>query len=60
LPSPPRKRAKWRQARGFPLTALKGIGPLCRTAGLIGHLTEEAELPIGFILSGAAAKAIEL
>jgi citrate synthase len=39
--------------------ALKGIGLLCRTAGLIGHLTEEAERPIGFILSGAAAKAIE-
>jgi citrate synthase len=44
---------------GFPLAALKGIGLLCRTAGLIGHLTEEAERPIGFILSGAAAKAIE-
>jgi citrate synthase len=39
--------------------ALKGIGLLCRTAGLIGHLTEEAERPIGFILSGAAAAAIE-
>jgi len=38
---------------------LKGIGLLCRTAGLIGHLTEEAERPIGFILSGAAAAAIE-
>ncbi|MEO6387466.1 MAG: citryl-CoA lyase [Croceibacterium sp.] len=44
---------------GFPLAALKGIGLLCRTAGLIGHLTEEAERPIGFILSGAAAQAIE-
>ena len=44
---------------GWPLTALKGIGLLCRTAGLIGHLTEEAERPIGFILSGAAAAAIE-
>lgn len=44
---------------GFPLTALKGIGLLCRTAGLIGHLTEEAERPIGFILSGHAAEAIE-
>ena len=44
---------------GFPLAALKGIGLLCRTAGLIGHLTEEAERPIGFILSGAAAAAIE-
>jgi citrate synthase len=44
---------------GFPLAALKGIGLLCRTAGLVAHLTEEAERPIGFILSGAAAKAIE-
>ena len=44
---------------GWPLPALKGIGLLCRTAGLIGHLTEEAERPIGFILSGAAAEAIE-
>ena len=43
---------------GFPLTALKGIGLLCRTAGLIGHLTEEAERPIGFVMSGAAAAAI--
>ncbi len=43
----------------FPLAALKGIGLLCRTAGLIGHLTEEAERPIGFILSGKAAEAIE-
>lgn len=44
---------------GFPLAALKGIGLLCRTAGLIGHLTEEADRPIGFILSGKAAEAIE-
>ena len=46
-------------ARFMTEVALKGIGPLCRAAGLIGHLTEEAERPIGFILSGAAAKAIE-
>jgi citrate synthase len=44
---------------GFPLAALKGIGLLCRTAGLVAHLTEETERPIGFIMSGAAAKAIE-
>ena len=43
---------------GFPLAALKGIALLARTAGLIGHLTEEAETPIGFILSGKAAEAI--
>lgn len=44
---------------GFPLAALKGISLLARTAGLIGHLQEESERPIGFILSSAAAKAIE-
>ncbi len=44
---------------GWPVAALKGIGLLCRTAGLIGHLTEEAARPIGFIMSGAAADAIQ-
>ena len=44
---------------GWPVAALKGIGLLCRTAGLIGHLTEEAERSIGFIMSGAAAATIE-
>lgn len=43
---------------GFPLAALKGISLLARTASLIAHLREEAERPIGFILSAAAAKAI--
>ncbi|HEX5184945.1 MAG TPA: citryl-CoA lyase [Allosphingosinicella sp.] len=44
---------------GFPLEALKGISLLARTAGLIGHLQEEAERPIGFVLSGEAARAID-
>jgi citrate synthase len=44
---------------GFPLAALKGIGLLCRTAGLVAHCTEEAVGPIGLIMSGAAAAAIE-
>lgn len=43
---------------GFPLAALKGISLLARTASLIAHLQEEAEQPIGFILSGKAAAAI--
>lgn len=43
---------------GFPLPALKGISLLARTASLIAHLNEEAERPIGFIMSGAAANAI--
>jgi citrate synthase len=43
---------------GFPLTALKSISILARTAGLLAHLQEEAERPIGFIMSDAAADAI--
>lgn len=41
---------------GFPITALKGVPILARTAGLIGHLTEEIERPIGFALSYQAAR----
>lgn len=44
---------------GFPLAALKGISLLARTASLIAHLNEETERPIGFILSGEAAAAID-
>ncbi|WP_070155612.1 citryl-CoA lyase [Sphingobium phenoxybenzoativorans] len=44
---------------GFPLAALKGISLLARTASLIGHLQEEAERPIGFMMAGAAADRIE-
>lgn len=43
---------------GFPVTALKGISILARTAGLFAHLQEETERPIGFILSHAAGEAI--
>jgi len=43
---------------GFPLPAMKGIALLARTAGLIGHLREESERPIGFILSAEAAAGI--
>jgi citrate synthase len=44
---------------GFPLAALKGISLLARTASLIGHLQEESERPIGFIMAGAAADRID-
>ena len=44
---------------GFPLGALKGISLLARTASLIAHLNEESERPIGFVLSGEAAAAID-
>jgi len=44
---------------GYPLRALKGVPLLARTAGLIAHLLEEQLRPIGFVLSHAAAKAID-
>ena len=44
---------------GYPLLALKGVPLLARTAGLIGHLLEEQQRPIGFVMSHAAASAIE-
>jgi citrate synthase len=44
---------------GFPLTALKGVPILARTAGLIGHLKEELERPIGFALSYQATRELQ-
>jgi citrate synthase len=44
---------------GFPLGALKGVPLLARTASLIAHLLEEKSKPIGFVLSHAAAQAID-
>lgn len=44
---------------GFPVAALKGISLLARTASLVAHLREETERPVGFILSAAAAAAID-
>lgn len=41
---------------GFPLNALKGVPILARAGGLIGHLTEEFERPIGFALSYQATR----
>ncbi len=36
---------------GFPVGGLKGVPMLARTAGLIAHLVEEQQSPIGFALS---------
>lgn len=44
---------------GFPIGALKGVPILARTASLVAHLLEEQSKPIGFVLSHAAAKAID-
>ena len=43
---------------GFPVQALKGIPILARTAGLIAHLFEEIQQPIGFALSYQATRAM--
>ncbi len=44
---------------GFPATALRGVPILARTAGLIAHLAEEAETPIGFALTYQATREYE-
>jgi citrate synthase len=43
---------------GYPLLALKGVPILARTAGLIAHLLEEQQRPVGFVLSHAGASTI--
>ena len=44
---------------GYPLAALKGVPLLARTAGLVAHLLEERARPLGFVMSHAAAEAID-
>ncbi len=44
---------------GYPLLALKGVPLLARTAGLVAHLLEEQQRSIGFVMSHAAAQAID-
>lgn len=44
---------------GFPLAALRGVPILARTAGLIAHLHEELQAPIGFALSYQASRDAE-
>jgi len=44
---------------GYPLLAVKGVPMLARTAGLIAHLTEEQQRPIGFVIADQGAGAID-
>jgi citrate synthase len=44
---------------GYPLLAIKGVPILARTAGLIAHLTEEQQRPIGFVIADSGASAID-
>lgn len=42
----------------FPADAVKSVPILARTAGLLGHLAEERERPLGFLLAGRAEEAV--
>jgi citrate synthase len=44
---------------GFPSTTVKAVPILARTAGLLAHLAEEREQPLGFLLARAAEEAVE-
>jgi citrate synthase len=44
---------------GFPPAAVKAVPILARTGGLLAHLAEEQELPVGFLMAGSAEEAIE-
>jgi len=44
---------------GFPSAAVKAVPILARTAGLLAHLAEEREQPVGFLLARAAEEAVE-
>jgi citrate synthase len=44
---------------GFEAAAVKAVPILARTAGLLAHLAEEQEQPIGFLMAAKAEEAIE-
>jgi citrate synthase len=43
---------------GYPVSTVKAVPILARTAGLLAHLAEEHENPIGFLLAGKAEEAV--
>jgi citrate synthase len=44
---------------GFPVETVKAVPILARTAGLLAHLAEEQERPLGFVLARAAEEAVQ-
>jgi citrate synthase len=44
---------------GYPSATVKAIPILARTAGLLAHLAEERQRPLGFLLASKAEEAIE-
>jgi citrate synthase len=43
---------------GFPSAAVKAVPILARTAGLLAHLAEEQQHPLGFLMAASAEEAI--
>ncbi len=44
---------------GFPAAAVKAVPLLARTAGLLAHLAEERDRPVGLLLAARAEEAVE-
>jgi citrate synthase len=44
---------------GFPSSVVKAVPILARTAGLLAHLAEEQQHPLGFLMAAKAEEAIE-
>ena len=44
---------------GFPAAAVKAVPILARTAGLLAHLAEEQEHPLGILMAAKAEEAVE-
>jgi citrate synthase len=44
---------------GFAPAAVKAVPILARTAGLLAHLAEEQQLPIGFFMARQAEESVE-
>jgi citrate synthase len=44
---------------GFPSATVKAVPLLARTAGLLAHLAEEQQHPVGFLMAASAEEAIE-
>ncbi len=44
---------------GYPASAAKAVPILARTAGLLAHLAEEQEHPVGFLMAERAEEAVE-
>ena len=44
---------------GFPAAAVKAVPILARTGGLLAHLAEEQQRPLGFLMAARAEEAVE-